>query len=43
MYDGLTFFASQQDFHAEPGIGHAVGMEECEAAKYAKAWVMERL
>lgn len=43
-YSGLTFFSSLMDFHAEPGIGYAVGLKtESEAAGFAKEWVVERI
>ncbi|KAK9349899.1 Alpha/Beta hydrolase protein [Lipomyces doorenjongii] len=43
VYPQLTLFSSKNDFHAEPGIGFAVGLEESESARLIKSWVVERL
>ncbi|KAK9234057.1 hypothetical protein V1525DRAFT_391825 [Lipomyces kononenkoae] len=43
VYTELTLFSSKNDFHAEPGIGFAVGLEESESAQFIKYWVVERL
>ncbi|KAK9491218.1 Alpha/Beta hydrolase protein [Lipomyces doorenjongii] len=43
VYPELTLFSSKNDFHAEPGIGFAVGLEESESARLIKSWVVERL
>ncbi|KAK9482652.1 Alpha/Beta hydrolase protein [Lipomyces starkeyi] len=43
VYTELTLFSSKNDFHAEPGIGFAVGLEESESTRLIKSWVVERL
>ncbi|KAK9368708.1 Alpha/Beta hydrolase protein [Lipomyces kononenkoae] len=43
VYPELTVFSSKNDFHAEPGIGYSVGLEESECSQFIKHWVAERL
>ncbi|KAK9384234.1 Alpha/Beta hydrolase protein [Lipomyces mesembrius] len=43
VYTELTLFSSKNDFHAEPAIGIAVGLEESESARLIISWVVERL
>ncbi|KAK9235890.1 Alpha/Beta hydrolase protein [Lipomyces kononenkoae] len=42
-YPELTLFSSKNDFHAEPGIGVAVGLEESESTQFIKSWLVQRL
>ena len=43
VYSGLTLFESEVDFHAEPAIGPALGMEEGETAKLMIEWALARV
>ncbi len=42
VYESVTLFASENDFHAEPTIGPALGMKEGEAAQLMISWALER-
>lgn len=42
VYKNLTLFASEADFHAEPTIGPALGLEQGEVARLAVSWVHDK-
>ena len=42
VYENLTLFASEVDFHAEMSIGPSLGLKEGEAAKVIVSYIIER-